>query len=213
MESRQLICMDRETTFWSVVTAVALAGLLLLLASDKGLFDTDDQSSSEQEPGQDESMTDEPQTPLNSSADTPDPLAFECVQHGEQLSRHDHVTLRIYVNGEQQLIESAVGIQTDVCNGNEDYMHAIHTHDDAGRLHIELNDAGNISLGVFFDIWGYHFDETGIFDYRANSTHEMAMHVFASDETAAEENLVSSFDDYLLQDGEIIEIHYRVRSS
>ena len=196
MESRQLICMDRETTFWSVVTAVALAGLLLLLASDKGLFDTDDQSSSEQEPGQDESMTDEPQTQLNSSADTPDPLAFECVQHGEQ-----------------QLIESAVGIQTDVCNGNEDYMHAIHTHDDAGRLHIELNDAGNISLGVFFDIWGYHFDETGIFDYRANSTHEMAMHVFASDETAAEENLVSSFDDYLLQDGEIIEVHYRVRSS
>jgi hypothetical protein len=41
----------------------------------------------------------------------------------------------------------------------------------------------------------------------------MAMHVFASDEAAAEENLVSSFDDYMLQNGEIIEVHYRLRSA
>jgi hypothetical protein len=192
--------MDREKTFWSVVTAVALVALLLLLASDKGLFDSEDQSSSDQDSGQEDTEINGTQTVLNSSADAPDPLAFECVQHGEQLSRHDHVTLRVFINGEQQLIESAVGIQTDVCNGNEDYMHAIHTHDD-------------ISLGVFFDIWGYHFDETGIFDYRSNSTHGMAMHVFASDEAAAEENLVSSFDDYMLQNGEIIEVHYRLRSA
>jgi hypothetical protein len=207
------MCMDREKTFWSVVTAVALVALLLLLASDKGLFDSEDQSSSDQDSGQEDTKINGTQTVLNSSADAPDPLAFECVQHGEQLSRHDHVTLRVFINGEQQLIESAVGIQTDVCNGNEDYMHAIHTHDDTGRLHIELNDAGDISLGVFFDIWGYHFDETGIFDYRSNSTHGMAMHVFASDEAAAEENLVSSFDDYMLQNGEIIEVHYRLRSA
>ena len=98
-------------------------------------------------------------------------------------------------------------------NGNENYMHGIHTHDDSGRLQIELHEPGEVSLGVFFVIMGHHVDESGIFDYRANSTHEMAMHVFASDETAAEENLVSSFDDYLVQNGEIIEIHYRLRAA
>jgi len=212
MESRQLIDMDRETTFWSVVTAIALAALLVLLANDKGLFEKEVDSSSEQASNQEEPDNSGSQTSLNSTADAPDPLALECLDH-DGLARHDHVSLRIFIDGEQYTVESAVGIQTEVCNGNENYMHAIHTHDDSGRLHIELNEPGEISLGVFFDIWGHHFDETGIFDYRTNSTHEMAMHVFASDESAAEENLVSSFDDYLVQNGEIIEIHYRLRSA
>ncbi|MGY8729166.1 MAG: hypothetical protein ACKVKS_08105, partial [Candidatus Poseidoniales archaeon] len=73
----------------------------------------------------------------------------------------------------------------------------------------EVNEAGDVPLGVFFDIWGYHFNETGIFDYRVNSTHEMVMHVHASGESATVENRVTSFDDYLLQNGEVIEVHYR----
>ena len=73
--------MDRETTFWSVVTAVALAALLLLLANDKGLFEKDVESSSEQGSSQDEAGDSGTHTGLNSTADTPDPLALDCLDH------------------------------------------------------------------------------------------------------------------------------------
>ena len=199
--------MSRETTFWTVFTALALAALLAFYAQDQGFFESESEQSSPTE-----SETSPPavnaSANLTSTADSPDSLALECLDHSG-LARHDHVTLQIFIDGNPYTIESAIGIQTDVCNGNENNMHTIHTHDDTGKLHVELNEAGNISLGVFFDIWGYHFDETGIFDYRANATHEMAMYIHASNENATEENRVTSFDDYLIQNGEVIEVHYR----
>jgi hypothetical protein len=195
--------MNREMAFWSVVTAVALAALLVLYAQDKGLFED---GNAQADAIDDDSTTTES---LSSTADSPDPLALDCVQHGAELSRHDHVTLQVFINGNQYVVESDTGVQTEVCNGNENNMHVIHTHDGSGRLHIEVNEAGDVPLGVFFDIWGYHFNETGIFDYRVNSTHEMVMHVHASGESATVENRVTSFDDYLLQNGEVIEVHYR----
>ena len=199
--------MSRETTFWTVFTALALAALLALYAQDRGFFESESEQSS---PTESETSPPVVNASANqtSTADSPDPLALECLDHSG-LARHDHVTLQIFIDGNPYTIESAIGIQTDVCNGNENYMHTIHTHDDTGKLHVELNEAGNISLGVFFDIWGYHFDETGIFDYRANATHEMAMYIHASNENATEENRVTSFDDYLIQNGEVIEVHYR----
>ena len=199
--------MSRETTFWTVFTALALAALLAFYAQDQGFFESESEQSS---PTESETLPPSVNASANqtSTADSPDPLALECLDHSG-LARHDHVTLQIFIDGNPYTIESAIGIQTDVCNGNENYMHTIHTHDDTGKLHVELNEAGNISLGVFFDIWGYHFDETGIFDYRANATHEMAMYIHASNENATEENRVTSFDDYLIQNGEVIEVHYR----
>jgi len=192
--------MNRETTFWGIVTALALAGIVVLYAQNAGLFEQDDSPSASREP-------------LSSTADSPDPLASDCVQHGTALTRHDHVNLEIFIDASPYKVESEIGIRTDICNGQEDYMHTIHTHDETGRLHIELNEVGDISLGVFFDIWGYHFNETGIFDYRVNATHEMVMHVRASGEGATEENRITSFDDYLLQNGEVIEVHYRVKAN
>lgn len=199
--------MSRETTFWSVFTALALAALLALYAQDQGFFETENEQVSS---GEDETSPSDVHSSANltSTADSPDSLALECLDHSG-LARHDHVTLQIFINGSPYTVESAIGIQTDICNGNENYMHTIHTHDDTGKLHVELNEAGDISLGVFFDIWGYHFNETGIFDHRANETHEMAMYVHASNENATEENRVTSFDDYLILNGEVIEIHYR----
>tara|TARA_B100000459_G_scaffold139715_1_gene98180 strand:+ start:233 stop:838 length:606 start_codon:yes stop_codon:yes gene_type:complete len=201
--------MSRESNFWAVFTALALAALLIFYAQDKGFFESEQADSSD---GDSTSSVGNSTENQFSTADSPDPLSLECLDHSG-LARHDHVTLKIFIDGSPYTIESAIGIQTDICNGNENNMHTIHTHDDTGRLHVELNEAGNISLGVFFDIWGFHFDETGIFDYRANSTHEMAMYVHASSEDASEENRVHSFDDYLIQNGEVIEVHYRPKIS
>ena len=251
--------MNRESTFWSVVTALALTALLVLFAQQKGLFGNDDvetnltstnpssddlidavedSESNQTNTNNGNEATEEPESNqtntnngnettddsgssnetnttgnLSSSADTPDPLALDCVEHGE-LPRHDHVTLQVFIDGSAYTVESDIGIRTDVCTGDDsNSMHTIHTHDDTGKLHVELNDPGDISLGVFFDIWGHHFNETGIFDYRINATHEMVMYVHASGESASEDNRVTSFDDYLLQNGEVIEVHYRAKAN
>ena len=39
----------------------------------------------------------------------------------------------------------------------------------------------------------------------------MRMYVIASGEVASEENRVTSFDEYLLQNGDTIEIYYQAR--
>ncbi|MDE0869893.1 MAG: hypothetical protein OSA21_06230 [Candidatus Poseidoniaceae archaeon] len=201
--------MNRETTFWTIVATLALAVILVLYAQDAGLFEQ------EEAPAVPTGETTSTGENLASTADSPDSLSLECLDHGElsSESRHDHVTLQIFIDDTPYTVESSTGVQTDVCNGNENNMHVIHTHDASGRLHIEVNEAGDVPLGVFFDIWGQHFNETGIFDYRVNSTHEMVMHVHASGESATVENRVTTFDDYLLQNGEVIEIHYRAKSN
>ena len=195
--------MTNETRFWTIFTGLSVALLVALLAYDAGRCESGEASPSS-------SVNDEVQPPVNlaSTADDPDPLSTECLDH-DGLARHDHVTLEIHVDGVQQTVESNIGIQTEVCYGSENNMHAVHTHDTSGRLHIELNEAGDVPLGVFFDIWGVHFNETGIFDYRTNSTHEMAMYVYQSGEVATEDNRVNSFDEYLILNGETIEVHYR----
>lgn len=204
--------MNRETAFWSTVTALALAALLILYAQDSGLFERDSNETDSIEGDTSPDTSGNSTESQSSTADSPDPLALECLDHSG-LARHDHVTLQIFIDGNPYTVASAIGIQTDICNGNENNMHTVHTHDDTGKLHVELNEPGNVSLGVFFDIWGHHFNETGIFDYRVNATHEMVMHVHASNENASEENRVTSFDDYLLQNGEVIEVHYRAKAN
>ena len=203
--------MSRKSNLLPFAIALGLSALLVLYAQDQGFFETESDQAS---PTENETTPPVFNGSVNqtSTADSPDPLALECLDHNG-LARHDHVTLKVFINGNPQTIESAIGIQTDVCNGNENNMHTIHTHDDTGKLHVELNEAGDISLGVFFDIWGYHFNETGIFDYRVNATHEMVMHIHASGEDATEENRVTTFDDYLIQNGEVIDVHYRPKVS
>ena len=218
--------MEREATFWSVITALSLALMLVLLAQERGWFEQDSNSqnttsdtttntteeNSVADASTNESSNTSSNESSNSTADSPDPLALECLDH-DGLARHDHVTLQIFIDENPHTVEAAIGIHTDVCNGNENNMHAVHTHDDTGRLHVELNEPGDVPLGVFFDIWGYHSNETGIFDYRVNSTHEFVMYVHPSGENATEEHRVTSFDDYLILNGEVIELHYRVKTN
>tara|TARA_B100000941_G_scaffold286926_1_gene261264 strand:+ start:1862 stop:2449 length:588 start_codon:yes stop_codon:yes gene_type:complete len=180
-----------EKGIWSVITVLALSALLVLLAQEfGGLSEVSDSGSNEV-------------TALSSTAETPDPLANECVDHSN-LGRHDHSMLSIYINGEQTEIPTNLGINTDICNQEGASMHTVHTHDDTGRLHIETAANVDMPLGVFFDIWGVHFNETGIFDYRVSNTHELIMTI------GGVANY--QFDDYLLVDGEEITIIFQARS-
>jgi len=185
---------NSETRIWSIITTLSLAALLILLAQQYGgeLFKQSSDDASEND-----------EIILPSTADDPDPIAQNCLDHSG-LARHDHLNLNIYINGVENAIPSSVGINTEVCNQEGGNMHAVHTHDASGRLHIESNEDIDIPIGVFFDIWGVHFNETGIFDYRVNSTHELVMTVDGVTNY--------DFDNYLLVDGQAIALVYQERA-
>ena len=194
--------MNNEGKFWSVVTAVSLV-LLIFIAAKQTNFSLSDIFSSDEDDNEFVEESNETTELTNSSLD-PDPISKECLDH-EGLARHDHAVLNIFINGEQELVPANIGILTDICNEQGEEMHAVHTHDSSGRLHIESNEQIDIPIGVFFDIWGHHFDETGIFEYRVNSTHELIMTVGGT--------VVDSYDDYLLVNtSEVIEIRYQQRA-
>ena len=194
--------MNNEGKFWSVVTAVSLV-VLIFIAAKQTNFSLNDIFSSDEDDNEFVEETNETTELTNSSLD-PDPISKECLDH-EGLARHDHAVLNIFINGEQELVPANIGILTDICNEQGEEMHAVHTHDSSGRLHIESNEQIDIPIGVFFDIWGHHFDETGIFEYRVNSTHELIMTVGGT--------VVDSYDDYLLVNtSEVIEIRYQERA-
>ena len=185
---------NSETRIWSIITTLSLAALLILLAQQYGgdLFNQSSDDASEND-----------EIILASTADDPDPIAQKCLDHSG-LARHDHSNLNIYINGVENAIPSSIGINTEVCNQEGGNMHAVHTHDASGRLHIESNEDIDIPIGVFFDIWGVHFNETGIFDYRVNSTHELVMTVDGVTNY--------DFDNYLLVDGKEIALVYQERA-
>ena len=180
-----------ETKIWSIITVLALSTLLVLVSQELGAKSDSSNSDSNDF------------IALESTADTPDPLSKECVDHSG-LGRHDHSMLAIYINGEQREIPTNLGINTEICNQEGGNMHTVHTHDASGRLHIEPAADVDMPLGVFFDIWGVHFNETGIFDYRVSNTHELIMTIDGVTN--------NQFDDYLLVDGKEITIIFQARS-
>ena len=187
--------MSSEGKIWGIITAISLAALLVLLYQE---YIAESPNSAQS------NSTDEPILPLASTADNPDPIASNCLDH-TGLARHDHSNLTIIINGNEHEIPSDLGINTEICNQEGAYMHAVHTHDASGRLHIESNTAIDIPIGVFFDIWGVHFNETGIFDYRVNSTHEL---IFIVDGVTNYD-----YDDYLLVNNKEIVIMFQSRSN
>ena len=180
----------QESVKWGLMTLIACIALVVILATQTYVFDANSNSESPE------------QNLLESSSDDPDSLAFECLDHSE-LARHDHATLRIYIDGEEEEIPSPIGINTGVCKPPGPNMHVVHIHDNQpNRLHIEANEPIDIPLGVFFDIWDVHFNETGIFDYRVNETHSIRMTVDGVEST--------EFDELLLLDGQSIAIFYEL---
>ena len=143
-----------------------------------------------------------------SSLDEIHPLASTCLDHGG-LTRHDHMNLYIRINGEFATIPENTGINTGTCNQQGANMHVVHTHSSDGRLHLEMQTNEDVELGVFFDIWGQHFDETGIFEYRVNETHAMTMSVF--DENG-NQTIVDTYDKFILLEGQEILIDYGPRA-
>jgi hypothetical protein len=81
----------------------------------------------------------------------------------EHFVSHIHVHLDIFINGEELVIPSNIGIIPDNC------IYWMHTHDDTGVIHIESPENRTFTLGQFFHIWGETFSNNQIFDNNNNT--------------------------------------------
>ena len=176
--------MKTETTIWGLITASAIVAILVLLKQE-GYFNSDDSDDS-----------DDPI--IFSSADELHPLAKTCLNH-EGLVVHIHPILTIEINGSAVEIPTSVGVNTATCS-DEENMHVTHTHDSTGKIHVELNEQADVPLAVFFDVWGKHFDSTGILDERIADGYVLTMTVDGVNS--------NDFDNHILADGQNIVISF-----
>ena len=170
--------MESEKTIWGLITAVCIVALIVILAQE-GYFDSEEK-------------------PMYSSADELHPLAEICLNHSG-LVVHIHPFLSIEINGTNIGIPNSVGVDTATCS-DEENMHVTHTHDSTGKIHVELNEEGDVPLAVLFDVWGKHFDSTGILDERVTDGYVLTMTV---------DGVVSTdFENHILEDGQNIIISF-----
>ena len=193
--------LNRDTAI--VVIAVVA---LVLVSYQAGYIPFADNDTNEKVDSEPLNETENETSP--SSLDEIHPLATTCLTHGG-LTRHDHMYLYIQINGESVTIPENTGVYTETCDEEGAEMHVVHTHTSDGKLHLEMQTNETVELGVFFDIWGQHFDETGIFDYRVNETHAMTMSVRDADGNISD---VDSYDHFILLDGQDILIDYGPRA-
>ncbi|MAE56996.1 MAG: YHYH protein [Candidatus Poseidoniia archaeon] len=129
------------------------------------------------------------------------PLEEVCLDDHSGLAQHIHIMLVILDNGTSLTIPANTGIDTDACpNG----MHAIHTHDASGKLHIETPESTPVYLGTFFNIWGQPFSAEQVMHMVADANHTLTMKV---DGVAYD-----SWDLTLLADQQVIVVEYQAAS-
>ncbi|MBI2009609.1 MAG: hypothetical protein HYS86_00380 [Candidatus Chisholmbacteria bacterium] len=98
---------------------------------------------------------------------------------------HWHPQLSIYIKGQKQEIPKDIGIGA--------IHQPIHTHDSSGVLHLEMSGLVTIEktkMGNFFKVWGKDFSANGVPKMTVNG----------------QEN--QDFENYLMKDGDKIEIYY-----
>lgn len=107
---------------------------------------------------------------------------------------HWHSTLTVNIFGEEQDIPAGIGL--------ERLAHKpLHTHDRDNVIHMEFEGIvleKDIRLGKFFDVWQKTFNKNCIFDKCSSSEGKLKMLVNGVEN--------SEFENYVMQDGDKIEI-------
>ena len=186
--------MNGESKFWSLITVVSLSLLIIIVAQENGfsfnsIFSSDDEPTTPMINDQNNSTN----VTLTSTSDEMHPLGSQCLTTHD-VEMHFHPYLTIIIDGDEFLIPQNTGIYTQTC---PEAMHMTHTHDDTGKLHVENHTSEDVPLEVFFDVWGKHFDESGIFEHR-NGTTVMTV----------DGNISTDYQNLILADGQNIIITY-----
>ncbi len=111
----------------------------------------------------------------------------------KNLALHIHQTLKIIINGKEELIPGNIGIASGL-------MRPIHTHDVPGELHVEGPCRRDFTLGDFFQIWGRQFNSQCIFNYCTDKG-TLTMYVNGIEN--------AQFENLILKDGGNILIEYK----
>lgn len=120
---------------------------------------------------------------------------------GDLVSRqevHWHARLDIIVRGQSVEIPANIGIPLGVTGAHPENMH---THHDDHIIHIEKLPPvykNDLRLGNFFQVWGKKFDSQCVADECVAEGEKLTMTVHGQTNT--------DFADYLLQDGDKVEI-------
>jgi hypothetical protein len=125
---------------------------------------------------------------------TPRELALACNAQ-EYTVMHIHPHLDLLVEGKDVEVPANIGIQT-----LKGCLHALHTHDNSGTLHVESPVQKDFTLGDFFAVWGKAFTKDQILEYKADDTHKVTMTVNGKEST--------DFENLLLKDKDQIVISY-----
>ena len=111
---------------------------------------------------------------------------------------HWHPKLEIYIKGEKKELDDKIGLGA--------VHQKLHTHTEDykdGVVHMEMQGVvtkDDTKLGNFFRIWGKEFNSSQIFDKKNGSEGSVKMMVNGKENTA--------FENYLMEDGDQIEIKY-----
>lgn len=106
---------------------------------------------------------------------------------------HWHPEVSIKILGQKIEISANIGLGLT--------ERPIHTHDNMGVIHLEFSGLvrkDDVRFGKFFEIWGKTFNKDCIFDRCSGPDGKLKMLV------NGKEN--SEFDNYIMQDGDKIEI-------
>lgn len=111
---------------------------------------------------------------------------------------HWHPKLKIYINGEERGLDDGIGL-----GAVHERMHT-HTEDfKEGVMHMEMEGLvvkDDTKLGNFFQVWGKDFNSMKILDKEATAEGQIKMTVNGNEN--------KEFDNYLMKDGDNIEIRY-----
>ncbi|MGB3921880.1 MAG: hypothetical protein WBL19_01175 [Minisyncoccia bacterium] len=119
---------------------------------------------------------------------------------------HWHPELSVTIKGEKQPIPANIGIGMQYA-GYPQYdsmmmMANMHTHDDSGMIHWEVMEGpvtkDEVTLAVFFGIWGKTFNKDCIFEYCNGAGGTVKMLVNGKENT--------EFENYVVKDKDKIEI-------
>ena len=122
-----------------------------------------------------------------------------CINEHNPNQSHEHATLKIFIDGAETNIPANIGVDDDAsCNPG---MRGIHTHDATGKLHVETPSSMDAPVGAFFEIWDETFNENQILNSVADKNDELVMYVNGE--------LNDEYQNYGMQDGDVIEIYYR----
>ena len=129
------------------------------------------------------------------------PMSEICLDGHINLAQHIHPTIYIYSDATQISIPADIGIDTWACPSA---MHIAHTHDDTGRIHVETHEPMDVTLGIFFEIWGEVFNSAQVLDLYADSNHTLTMSVDGVEVDTWQETIFTNGQVILIEHSTIV---------